>query len=89
MHSSTVCGLFLAMMIAASAGAQDGDLAEGKKLYDKQCAVCHGNLAQPATGKREPTPSEWRFAHVEMPRPSGATIADVPTTPRWSAGAAN
>lgn len=88
MRSITVCGLFLAMMIATSAGAQEGDLAEGRKLYDKQCAVCHGNLAQPATGNRAPVPSRWQLALAEMSGSHGTTLADVPTTPRWNAGMA-
>ena len=78
-------GLFLALLVAAGASAQDGDLAEGKKLYDKQCAVCHGNVAQPATGELAPARSEWRLVHADIPRTNGASMADVPMTPRWNA----
>ena len=86
MDSGTVsAGLFLALLVAASVSAQDGDLAEGKKLYDKECAVCHGNLARPATGDLAPVRSQWRFVHAEIPQSTGATMADVPMTPRWNA----
>ena len=86
MGSRTVdASMLLALVVAASASAQDGDLAEAKKLYDKQCAVCHGNIAQPATGELAPARSEWRLVHADIPRTTGATMADVPTTPRWNA----
>jgi cytochrome c2 len=78
-------GLFLALLVAASASAQDGDLAEAKKLYDKQCAVCHGNVAQSATGEPAPVRSQWRLVRAEIPQWTGATMADVPMTPRWNA----
>jgi cytochrome c2 len=77
--------MLLALVVAASASAQDGDLAESKQLYDKQCAVCHGNVAQPATGDLAPIRPQWRLVHAEIPRTTGATMADVPTTPRWNA----
>ena len=77
-------GLLLALFVAASANAQDEDLAESKKLYDKQCAVCHGNIAQPATGDFSPVRSQWRLVRAEIPQATGATMADVPMTPRWN-----
>ena len=89
MGSRTVgAGLFLALFVAAGVNAEDGDLAEGKKLYGKQCAVCHGNVAQPATGELAPDRSQWRLVHAEIPRTTGASMADVPMTPRWNAGTA-
>jgi len=69
----------------AGASAQDGDSADGKKLYDKQCAVCHGNLTQPSTGELAPARSQWRLVHADIPRTNGASMADVPMTPRWNA----
>ncbi len=85
MGSRTVgAGLVMALFVAASANAQDGDLAESKKLYDKQCAVCHGNVAQPAAGDLAPVRSQWRLVHAEIPQLTGATMADVPMTPRWN-----
>ncbi len=78
-------GLFLALLVAASASAQDDDSTEGKKLFDKQCGVCHGNLAKSAKGEPAPVRSQWRLAHAEIPRSTGATMADVPTTPRLNA----
>ncbi len=89
MGSKTVgAGLLLALFVAASVSAQDGDLAEGRKLYDKQCAVCHGNVAQPATGDLAPVRSQWRLVRAEIPQSTGATLTDVPMTPRWNAGTA-
>lgn len=40
----TTLGLF------ATASAQGGDLTRGKKLYDQDCAVCHGDRAQGRVG---------------------------------------
>jgi len=86
MDSRTVgAGLLLALFVAASAGAEEGDLAEAKKLYDKQCAVCHGNVAQSAAGAPAPVRPQWRLVHAEILRSTGATMADVPMTPRWNA----
>lgn len=82
-------GSMLAMLVAASVSAQDGDQAEAKKLYDKQCAVCHGNVGQPATGDVAPVRSRLRLVRAEIPQPHGATMTDVLRTPRWNAGAAN
>lgn len=78
-------GMFMAMFVAAGVSAQDGDLEEGKKLYDKQCAVCHGNVGQSATGELVPARSEWRLVHAEIPRAAGASMADIPMTTRWNA----
>lgn len=78
-------GLFLVLFFAASVDAQDGDLAESKKFYDKQCAVCHGNIAQPATGDLAPGRSQWRLVRAEIPQLAGVTMADVSMTPRWNA----
>jgi cytochrome c len=75
----------MALFFVASASAQDDDPAESKKLYDKQCAVCHGNVAQPATGDLAPVRSQWRLVHAEIQKSAGATMADVPMTPRWNA----
>ena len=78
-------GLILAMLVAASVSAQDGDQAEGKKLYDKQCAVCHGNVGQPATGDVTPVRSRLRLVRAEIPQSAGSTTTDVPIAPRWNA----
>ena len=80
-------GMFLALFVAAGASAQE-DLGEGRKLYDKQCAVCHGNLTQPATGDGAPGRSPWRLAHADIPRSNAATMNDVPIAPLWGAGSA-
>jgi cytochrome c2 len=78
MGSRTVtAGLLLATMVAASASAQEGDPAESKKLYDKQCAVCHGNLTQPATGDRAPGP--YRLARADIRGATAQTMTDVPS----------
>ena len=87
MDSKTVgAGLLLALFVAANGSAQDGELAEAKKLYDKQCAVCHGNVAQPVTGELAPAGSQWRLVRAEIPRSTGATMTDVSITPLWNAG---
>lgn len=78
-------GLILAMLVSASVSAQDGDQAEGKKLYDKQCAVCHGNVGQPATGDVTPARSRLRLVRAEIPQSAGSTTTDVPIALRWNA----
>jgi cytochrome c2 len=82
-------GLFLAFLVAAGASAQDDESTEGKKLFDKQCAVCHGNLAKSAKGEPAPVRAQLRLVHAEIPQFVGATMADVPMTPRWSAETAS
>ena len=81
-------GLLMALLIAASASAQDAELAEGKKLYDKQCAVCHGNVAQSVTGGVTPVGSQWQLVHAQVAHLPGETMLDVPMAPRWNAGSA-
>jgi cytochrome c2 len=46
------CGL-LALAGASLAFAQDAELEEGKKLYEKECLVCHGSNASAATSHGE------------------------------------
>lgn len=41
-----------ALGIFATAYAQGGDVSRGKRLYDQNCAVCHGDRAQGRVGPR-------------------------------------
>lgn len=47
MHAKTLgFGLLLAMFTAINAQAADLDKMDGLQLYNKECSVCHGNLAR-------------------------------------------
>lgn len=42
--------LITLLTLFATASAQGGDVTRGKKLYDQDCAVCHGDRAQGRVG---------------------------------------
>lgn len=41
--------------LASAVPASASDVAEGEKLYDKQCALCHGSVQQEQTGFNVPS----------------------------------
>lgn len=65
--------LLLGCFIPAVAAAQGAEPADGEKLYEKQCAVCHGLVAGAKTGEM-PAPAPWRRVHLAM-APSGDQLA--------------
>jgi cytochrome c2 len=76
------CGL-LALAGISLAYAQDTDIDEGKKLYEKECLVCHGTPAWGSTGQR--LLARPLLAHAPVPY-GGTTLVDVGDT---SLGIAN
>lgn len=56
---------------ASFASAQDGDLAEGEKLYRSQCQLCHGSLDE-KTGESPPGP-----VRLAANRIAGLTLSDL------------
>lgn len=66
--------LLLTWFISTAAAAQGGEPADGEKLYEKQCAVCHGLVAGAKTGEIVPAPMPWRRVHLAM-APSSDQIA--------------
>lgn len=73
MNSRTTIPCLLGVLLgAASAQAADLDQMNGLQLYNKECSVCHGNMAQ-RTGAAEPR----RTVQVAMAG-SGELIAVVP-----------
>ncbi len=69
---TAVLGLFLMWSCTAGAQAADLDQMNGLQLYNKECSVCHGNMAQ-KTGAAEPR----RTVQIAMAG-SGELIAVVP-----------
>lgn len=49
----TFSGWFLVLSCTAGAHAADLDSMDGLQIYNKECSVCHGNMAQ-KTGDRSP-----------------------------------
>jgi cytochrome c2 len=81
-------GLLMAMLVAANAQAQDGDLAQGQALFNKECSVCHGLVSGTTTGDRVPVrPQRDALQVARVAR--GETTMDfpVPLTSAWSAEA--
>lgn len=64
-------GLLLGMFAAVGAQAADMDEMDGLHLYNKECAVCHGNLARKAGATLPDRPVRLAMSA------QGATRADV------------
>lgn len=65
--------VLLAWFVSPAAFAQGGEPADGEKLYEKQCAVCHGLVAGAKTGEFVP-PSPQPRVHLAM-ADSGVQLA--------------
>ena len=86
MHSRTVgIGLLLAMVGVTSAMAEDGDSAEGQKLYNKECSVCHGVISRANTSDAAPAGSRLRPVRVAVAPSAEFTTVDfqVPLSSDW------
>ena len=73
----SAAGLLMAMLVAATAQAQDGDLAEGQTLFNKECSVCHGIVSKTTTGDRVPVRPQREALHVARVA-GGDTTRDFP-----------
>ncbi len=80
-------GLLLVFLGVTNAKAENGDLAEGKALYNKECSVCHGVMADTNTSAPAPLRSEPRPLHLAMAPSDGSGVADfpIPLSSEWSA----
>lgn len=58
--------LLMAWFVSTAAAAQGGDLPDGEKLYEKQCAICHSLIPAAQTGEAAPAPSPLRRVHLAM-----------------------
>lgn len=68
-------GLIPCLVLAGATIARGDDFAEGAKLYEKECMVCHGSAVPTAAGNRDVMPM-LQFAGVASePR---KTMTDVP-----------
>lgn len=66
---TTVLGWFLVLSCTTGAQAADLDSMDGLQIYNKECAVCHGNLAQ-KTGDRSPrSPVQLAMSTRDGPKP--------------------
>jgi cytochrome c2 len=68
--------LFMVLIVAMTARAQDHDLAEGEKFYTSQCKICHGSVSQ-QTGLDAPGPSRPSF-RLAMHHAQESTMFDIP-----------
>ena len=73
--TATLGGLLL-MFGVACAQAADLDAMDGLQLYNKECSVCHGNMAQ-KTGKAPGTPVQVAMAD-SLNDLAGERLAVVP-----------
>ena len=72
-------GLLIALFGVIHVQAADLDQMDGLQLYNKECSVCHGNLAQ-KTGHRSPArPVQVAMADSDgLPDLAGERLAVVP-----------
>lgn len=66
--------LLMAWFVSTAAAAQSGDVSDGEKLYEKECAICHSQISAAQTGEAAPAPSQLRRVHLAM-APSNDQIA--------------
>src|SRR4249920_2005678 len=86
MHARTVgIGLLLAMVGVTTAKAEDSDLAEGQKLYNKECSVCHGVISHTNTSDAAPVRSRLRPVRVAVAPSAEFTTVDfqIPLSSDW------
>jgi cytochrome c2 len=65
-------GLLLVLFGAISAQAADLDKMDGLQLYNKECAVCHGNMAQKTGGLPPGRRVQVAMSVQQSPRPDFA-----------------
>lgn len=66
--------LSLTWLAPATAGAQSDEPADGGRLFEKQCAICHGLIARPEPGNAANLQSWWHKVQVAA-APSNDQIA--------------
>jgi cytochrome c2 len=61
-------GVLLAMACTANAQAADLDKMDGLQLYNKECSVCHGNMAQKTGGLPPARAVQVAMSAVDSPK---------------------
>jgi cytochrome c2 len=80
MDSNTVrFGLLLVAFGATNAQAADLDQMDGLQLYNKECSVCHGNMAKKTGGLAPGRPLQVAMSALDGPKPDVA----VPLSSEW------
>jgi cytochrome c2 len=81
---TTIFGWLLVVSCTTGAQAADLDAMNGLQIYNKECAVCHGNLAQ-KTGDRGPDRRQLvqvamssEGAKADFPNPLSSEWGDLP-----------
>jgi len=75
---------FLVLLGAVNVHAADLDQMDGMQLYNKECSVCHGNMAQKTGGLTPGQGVQLAMSAVDGRKPD---IADWDGLPRHDAGA--
>ena len=75
----TRCALaaLAAATLQGAAGAQEGDLAEGAKLYVSQCKICHGSVSEADQAQTAPVPPRWQLVRLAMQHGAQPVRTDV------------
>jgi cytochrome c2 len=80
MNSRTLkFGLALLLFGAANAQAADLDKMDGLQLYNKECSVCHGNMAQKTGGLLPGHPVQLAMSAADGRKPD----FPVPLSSQW------
>jgi cytochrome c2 len=76
----TRCALAVlaAATLQGTANAQEGDLAEGAKLYVSQCKICHGSVSAADQAQAAPVPPRWQLARLAMQHGAQPVRTDSP-----------
>jgi cytochrome c2 len=60
-----------------AAAAAEGDMADGEKMYNKECSVCHGVLSGAKTGDLAPAPLHARHVRLARAPAPERTMTDI------------
>jgi cytochrome c2 len=72
-----IAGWIPFLAFAGATVAHGDDFAEGAKLYEKECMVCHGSAVPTAAGNRDTAPMP-QFAWAALESGDAGTVTDVP-----------
>lgn len=71
-----VVGFLPVMFGVTGVTAAEGDLADGEKMYNKECSVCHGVLSGAKTGDLVPAPQNARPVRLARAPAIERAVAD-------------
>lgn len=75
---SKLIGAALLCAFSLAVCAQEADVAEGEKLYEKECLVCHGKTGAAHSERRAPV-------RLAMENANATTLVDAPASELWLA----